>query len=117
MNLLDFDRLYRQKVNATGLTGSVVNIELDPVDPHRIRVLTHVTVENKTTAFTKVRLAIKHHSLTFYLDELDSPAAAELIVSRSDIILGEMDILVAECTGTTTDDELVLIAIGTEKDL
>lgn len=117
MNLLDFDRLYRQKVTAIGLTGSVVNIELDPVYPSKIRVLSHVTIENKTTAFTKIRLAIKHHSLTFYLDELDSPTAAELIVSRSDIILGEMDILVAECTGTTTDDELVLIAIGIEKDL
>jgi hypothetical protein len=117
MNILDFDRLYRQKVTATGLTGSVVNIELDPVDPHRIRVLSHVTVENVTNNYTKVRLAIKHHSLIFYLDELDSPAAAELIVSRSDIILGEMDILLAECTGTTTDDELILIALGTEKDL
>jgi hypothetical protein len=117
MNLLDFDRLYRQKVTATGLTGSVVSLELDPVDPAKIRILSHVTVENKTTAFTKVRLAIKHHSLTFYLDELDNPTAAELIVSRSDILLGEGDILVAECTGTTTADILVLTAIGTEKDL
>lgn len=117
MNLLDFDRLYRQKVTAIGLTGSVVDISLDIVEPGKIRTLSHVTVEDETTAFTKVRLAIKHHSLTFYLDELDSPAAAELIVSRSDILLGEGDILVAECTGTITSDKLVLTAIGTEKDL
>ena len=117
MNLQDFDRLYREKVTGTGVTGSVVDVELDPVDAGKIRVLTHVTLENKTSAYTKVRLAIKHHALTFYLDELDSPAAGELVVSRSDIILGEMDILTAECTGTTTGNILILTAIGTEKDL
>lgn len=117
MNLFDIDRLYRQKVTAIGVTGSVVNIALDIVEPHRIRTLSHVTVEDETNSFTKVRLAIKHHSRTFYIDELDTPAAAELVVSRSDILLGEGDILVAECTGTTTSDKLVLTAIGTEKDI
>jgi hypothetical protein len=117
LNLLDFDRLYRVKAHGSGLTGSVVNIELDPVDARKIRVISHVTVENETTSFTKVRLAIKHHALTFYLDELDTPLADELAVSRSDILLGESDILVAECTGTTTADIIVMTAIGTEKDL
>lgn len=115
MNVFEFDRLYRRKVIGTGVTGSVVDVALDPVDSQNIRVLSHVTAENETNSFTKVRLAIKHHALTYYLDELDSPAAAELAVSRSDIFLGEMDILIAEFTGTTTGDILVLTAIGTEK--
>lgn len=117
MNILDFDRFFREKVAGTGLTSSVVDLKISPVDPGKIRVLTHVTCENETNSFTKVRLAIKHHSLVFHLDELDSPAAAELVVSRSDIFLGELDILLAQFTGTTTGDILVLTAIGTEKDI
>ena len=117
MNLLDFDRLYRKKVTGIGVTGSVVNVELDPVDAAHIRVISHVTVENKTHAYTKVRLAINHRSLIFYLDELTAPASDELIVSRSDILLGEGDILFVECTGTITGDIIDLMAIGTEKHL
>jgi len=117
MNLFEFDRLYRQRVTGVGVTGSVVNVELSRVEHAKIRVLSHVTAENITSAFTKVRLAIKHHGLLFYLDELSSPSADELAVSRSDIILGEGDILVAEFTGTTTDDSLIVVSIGTEIDI
>jgi len=116
-NINEFDRLFRRTLEKAGLTGSVVNIELERIPPRTLKVLSHVTVENKTSAFTKCRLAIKSGRGTHYLDEQATIAAEELLVSRSDILLGEGDIFFAEMTGTTTGDNLVMTCIGWEKDL
>lgn len=116
-NIFDFDRLYRRTVTGSGDSSAVVFLELDRIKPGRVRVLTHVTVENKTDSTTKFRLAIKHAGTIHYLDELDTVAAAELAVSRSDILLGEQDIFCAELTGTHDPDELVMSAIGWESAL
>lgn len=116
-NINDFDRLYRRTKTATGLTGSTVRIKLKPIGPKKLRVLTHVAVENQTTAYTKLRLGIQAGNEDHYLDELTSPAADELAVSRSDILLGEGDVFFVELTGTTTGDHIVLTCIGWTKDL
>ena len=116
-NIFDFDRTYRRTVTGVGDNSAVVYLELDAVKPGRFRVLTHVTVENKTDTTTKFRLAIRHAGRLHYLDELDAVAAAELAASRSDILLGEQDIFCAELTGTSDPDELVMSAIGWEGSL
>lgn len=116
-NINEFDRLFRRTLEKAGLTGSVVNIELERIPARTLRVLTHVTVEDKTSALTKCRLAIKSGRGTHYIDEQITVAADELLVSRSDILLGEGDIFLAELTGSTTGDELVMTCIGWEKDL
>jgi len=113
-NIFDFDRLYRRTVTGSGDASAVVYLDLNPIKPGRFRVLTHVTVENKTASSTKFRLAIRRAERLHYVDELSSPAAGELAVSRSDILLGEKDIFCAELTGTHDIDELVMCAIGWE---
>lgn len=117
MNINDFDRLYRRKVTKTGDGSTTVRLELDRIEAHRIRVLTHVSLENKTTNYTKSRLGIKSHDQDLYLDEVQTIAAAELAVSKSDIVLGEGDIFFAELTGTTANDEIVMVCIGWEQPL
>lgn len=120
VELLDinkFERLYRRTKGVKGVSGSVVYIKLSPVGPGKIRVLTHVTVEDKTTAYTKVRVGIDHGGILYYLDELGSPAADELAVARSDVLLGEGDRFFAELAGTTTADELVMTCCGWEQSL
>lgn len=99
------------------MTGEVVRLELDRVKARSVRVLSHVTVENKTSAYTKCRLGIDAGGRDHYLDELQTIAAAELAVERSDTILGEGDIFFAELTGTTTGDALVMTCVGWERDL
>lgn len=114
-NIYDFDRLYRRTMKATGLTSSVVEMKLGRIPAKTLRVLTHVTVENKSSAYTKVRLVIDSSGVIHYIDELITVAANELVVSRSDILLGEGDSFYAELTGTTTADVLVFTCIGWEK--
>lgn len=114
MDVNSFDLLYRQRKTAVGVTGSSVIIALDKVNAGRIRNLTHVAVENKTSAFTKCRLSIWDGATDFYLDEAIYPGENELLVHSKDILLGEGDILRATLKGTTTGDELEIHAIGWE---
>lgn len=116
-NINDFDRLYRRTKIETGVTGQTVRLRLNPIAPKKLRVLTHVTVENQTLAYTKCRLGINASGRNHYLDELNTIAADELIVSRSDILLGEGDYFFADLTGTTNGDHLILTCVGWEQTL
>jgi len=114
MNINDFDSLYRERVTALGVTGADVLLKLEKVDPGRIRVLTHLAVENKTSAYTKLRLSVFNGATEFMLDEAIYPEEAELLVHPKDIVLGENDVVWARLTGTATADQIELHAIGWE---
>lgn len=116
-NINEFDQLYRRKKGGKGVSGSLVRVSLSRVKAKKLRVLTHVAVENTTSAFTKVRLGVKNVGIDYYLDELQTISANELCVSKSDILLMDGDEFFAEFTGTTTDDDLLLVVSGWEKQL
>jgi len=116
-NINNFDQLYRRTITEKAGATSPHRLELDRVRARQIRVLTHVTVEDQTTAYTKCRLGIDAGGRDHYLDELSTIAADELAVSRSDIILGEGDVFFAELTGATENDLLVMTCVGWELDL
>ena len=80
-----FHGLYRSVEKGVGVTGSVVKLSLKQVPPHIVRFLTHVTLEDVTNSFTKARIGIDSRGLTYYIDELQTVAKNELVVSRSDI--------------------------------
>lgn len=117
LNINEFNRLYRRTIKRVGVTGTTEYLKLSPVGPGKIRVLSHVTVENETTALTKCRIGIDHGGLLHYLDELQAVAANELAVSRSDVLLGEGDRFFAELIGTITDATLIMTCVGWEQDL
>ena len=112
-----FECLYRRTKKAKGKNDALVYIKLRPIGPVKIRVLTHVTVENRTADWTKCRLGIDQSGVIHYLDELQNIAANELAVSRSDILLGEGDYFFAELTGTHDPDKLVMACVGWEQGL
>lgn len=114
LNLYEFDRLYRRKLRAVGVTGSTVRIQTSPIKAQKIRVLTHVSVEDEDNAYTLLRVGVSNRGELYYLDELTTPGAGELAVSRSDILLGDGDRFFADLTGTTTGDNLVMVLSGWE---
>lgn len=116
-NINDFNQLFRRTILEKAGATSPHRLKLDRIPARQVRVLTHVTVENKTTSYTKCRLGIDSGGRDHYLDELTTIAADELAVSRNDIILGEGDVFFAELTGATVNDLLVMTCIGWELDL
>jgi len=116
-SIYDFDRLYRRKITDKAGATSPHYLKLGRVGAGRIRVLTHVTVENTESAYDKVRIGIENLGNVHYLDELSDPAEDELAVSRSDILLGEGDVFFAECEGCGDGEPLILTAIGWEAKL
>lgn len=97
-----------------GETGETIFIKISRVKPRIIRVLTHVTVENLTSDYTKARLGINHGGTLYYLNELQTIKANELAVSASDILLGEGDVFFSELTGTTDGNALIMTCVGWE---
>jgi len=116
-NIYDFSRLYRRTVRGLGVQGEAVRLELSKVGPKKLRVLTHVSVENTESAYDLVRIGINASQVIHYLDELSAPAEDELAVSRSLILLGEGDVFFADLTGCGDDDPLIMTAVGWEVDL
>lgn len=114
MNIYEFDLLYRRKINKQGVTGSTVYLKTEPVEPGRVRVFTHVSIENRTSGYTLCRLSIYDGSTDHFLDEAKNPAADELLIHKQDIILGERDVLRATLTGTITGDDLEMFVCGWE---
>lgn len=117
LNINEFHRLYRANVCGDGKTTSTVYLYLPRVGPAKIRVLTHVTVESTVHGVDTIRLGIDNLGCRYYLDELKTVAAAELCVSRSDILLGEADRFFAELIGTATGAKLTMTCVGWTKDL
>lgn len=117
MNINDFDQLFRRTINAKSDNETTFRLKLDRVSARKVRVLSHVTVENKTDGYTKCRLGINNGGNDHFLDELTNPLINELAVSRSDIVLGEGDVFFAKCDGATVDDVLIMTCVGWENDL
>ena len=113
-DLYEFDRLYRRKIRATGVTGSVVRMQTKALGPGKIRVLSHVTVEDQTSAYTLLRIGIINLGEVYPLDELTTPGLAELATCHEDHIMGDGDSFYADLTGTTDDDVLVMVVTGWE---
>lgn len=116
-NLNSFDRLYRRTITEKAGAADPYYLKLDKVPPRRVRVLTHVTVENKTDGYDACRLGFDSRGRLHYLDELTKPLVTELAVSRSDIVLMEGDIFFAELAGGIEDDVVVMTCVGWELDL
>ena len=114
MNINNFDSLYRERVTAAGVTDEDVILKLEKVNPGRIRVITHLAVENKTSAYTKFRLSVYNGATEFMIDEAIYPEEDELLVHPKDIVLGESDVVRATLAGTVTGDLIEVHAIGWE---
>ncbi len=116
-NINDFDQLYRRTIKGISDNATTFRLKLKRIKAGKIRVLTHVTVENLTDGYTKCRLGIDNGGNDHFLDELTDPAVNELAVSRSDILLGEGDVFFARLDGATAGDIILMTCIGWEQSL
>lgn len=112
-----YNRTYRHKVEDIVGDVSPHRMTTDTVKSGVRRVLTRVTVEDKSHEIAKCRLGIHTPSMDLYIDELTSLAAGTLAVNLEPITLDEGESLFAELTGPQKGDHVSMACIGEDIDL
>lgn len=86
--------------------GTQDDLESPQVEPGMVLEVTHVAVENRTTAYTRLVIGVAE-GLSFYQkEEQDSPAANNIYWTRSKFLIPTGKKLRARLTGCTSGDNL-----------
>jgi hypothetical protein len=86
--------------------GDYDDLESGLVEPRSFLEITHVAVENKTTAYTRLTIGVAG-GLDFYeKEEQDSPAADNIYWTRSKFLIPAGKKLRARLTGCSSGDDL-----------
>lgn len=88
------------------------NLETKKVKPGRLHFIFLVTVEDKTTAYTKLRIGINDNENFHAYEGQASPSAATLYWMDELMILREGQRVRANLTGVTANDDLVMNVHG-----
>ena len=112
LNRTERENVFRRRLSAVSAGGTYDDLKFGPVKSGELYKIEQISVENETTAFTKIRVFTNGHGYSHYRFEQASPAATTLYWSEEDIYLGEGDILVVRCTGCTNGDKLAAYLDG-----
>lgn len=86
--------------------GTTDDLESPQVDPGLVLEVRHVSVENRTTAYTRLVIGVAD-GLSFYQkEEEDNPAANNLYWTKSPFLVPAGKKLRARLTGCTAGDNL-----------
>ena len=86
--------------------GTYDDLESHLVEPGTILEVTHVSIENRTTAYTRLVIGIADGTLFFEKEEQDSPAADNLYWASDKFFVPPGKKLRARLTGCTSGDDL-----------
>jgi len=86
--------------------GTQDDLESPLVEQGKILEVTHVAVENRTTAYTRLVIGVADGLSFFEKEEQDSPAADNIYWSRSKFLIPAGKKLRARLTGCISGDDL-----------
>jgi hypothetical protein len=102
---MNLSRIVNNEV-VRGAVGTVDDLESPLVEPGHYLEVTHVAVENRTTAYTRLTIGVAG-GLDFYEnEEEDSPAANNIYWTKSKFLIPAGKRLRARLTGCTSGDNL-----------
>jgi len=94
------------EVLKTSSGGTYDDLESEQVGPGRILEVRHVSVENRTTAYTRLVVGIADGLSFFPKEEEDNPSANNLYWTKSKFLVPAGKKLRARLTGCTSADDL-----------
>lgn len=106
------ERLIYDRVKNLSADTGTNNLRRAKVKPGRVERIRIVAVENKTTAYTKVRVGIWDGAIFHNYFEEVSPTAANLYFTVDEMILREGMQLQAELQGCTSGDDIEMFIYG-----
>jgi hypothetical protein len=112
MGLLTASALYHKEVIRTSAGGTYDDIEIPRIDPGLALEVRHVSVENRTSNFTRLVIGPAKGNTFHQKEEVDSPVANDIYWTRSRMWVPEGWTLRARCTGCTSGDVLVMYVEG-----
>jgi len=110
--MLQSKRLIYNRTTKTSADTGTNNLRTDPVEPDRIHHYIIISVENKTSPYTTLRIGAYNDGVFHPCFEEISPGAGELIFSADKITLREGMQLQAELKGCTAGDHLEMYISG-----
>ena len=89
-------------------------LEHDKVGHDKVYNYDEITIENRTSAFTRLLIGVVNGGLFHTYEEQQSPSAATLYPFHPNktLKISEGEQLQAKCTGVTLHDELVMFVAG-----
>ena len=109
MNLRD---IVTDQVSKGSAVGTSDDLESPRVEPGTLLEVRHVSVENRTTAYTRLVIGVADGLSFFQKEEEDSPAANNLYWTKSKFLVPAGKKLRARLTGCTPSDNLHLTYEG-----
>lgn len=95
---------YRKHLTFTSVVATPEDIDDSKVKPGWLLKTTHISVENRTTDYTRLVIGISDGSRFDELEEEDGPLADDIYWSRSLILVPEGWFVRARLTGNTSGD-------------
>lgn len=108
----DKGRPYTHSVGKLSAGGTYDDLDGERVETGKLLVVTHISVENKTTVYTNLRIGIERTGVFAPHEEEKSPVAAEVYWTRSQILVPAGSKLRARLTGCTASDVLEMHVQG-----
>ena len=103
---------YRQDIQKKSGGATYDDLETPPLKANQFLIADHVSVENKTTAYTNLRLGIKSAQTFTPVEEEKTPVAGEIYWSKSEIKITEHERFCCRLTGCTSGDVLEVTIQG-----
>ena len=103
---------YRETIRRTAPSGAYVDLETKPLRANTLLISDHISVEDKTNAYTNLRVGIKSTEIFYPLEEEKNPPAGEVFWTRSRIQYVEHERVCCRLTGCTSADVLEVTIQG-----
>ena len=103
---MNLKNVITDEVQKTSSGSTYDDLESSPVDQGMILEIHHVSVENRTTAYTRLVIGVADGLSFFQKEEEDSPAANNIYWTKSRFLIPAGKKLRARLTGCTSADDL-----------
>ena len=103
---------YRETLNKQSAAAAYDDLETPPLKVNTFLITDHISVENKNTTYTNLRIGIKSGTTFTPLEEEKVPDAGEVYWTRNELQFKEHERVCCRLTGCTNNDLLEVTIQG-----
>ena len=107
-----WEQPYEKYLSVKSAGGTYDDIDDDRVEVGYMLIVDHVSVENRNSAFSSIRIGVNTLDFFHVFEEEKNPVANEVYWTRSPIIVREGQNLRVRCTGCSSGDYLHVFIQG-----